>query len=256
MVTRKLAPALAAGCTMVLKPAELTPLTALALGALAQEAGLPDGVLNIVTGDPQAIGAALTASPDVRKLTFTGSTAVGMKLYQQCAQTIKKLSLELGGNAPFIVFDDADLDQAIEGAIASKFRNAGQTCVCADRFYIQDGIHDRFLQRLSKKVADLKCGRGDDDTVDIGPLIDDRAVAKVNELVRDALEKGANRMTGPQQGITNRFVPPIILSGVKPGMRVLDEEVFGPVMAVVRFGSEDEAIALANASPYGLAAYV
>jgi succinate-semialdehyde dehydrogenase/glutarate-semialdehyde dehydrogenase len=256
MVTRKLAPALAAGCTMVLKPAELTPFTAIALGALVLEAGIPPGVFNIVTGDPQTIGAALTASATVRKLTFTGSTRVGAKLYEQCAPTIKNLSLELGGNAPFIVFDDADLDEAVKGAIASKFRNAGQTCVCADRFFVQSGIHDRFLQRLSAEVKKLKTGRGDDASVDIGPLINDRAVAKVNELVSDALARGAVCSAGEAGRLDSRFVQPMVLSGVRPGMRVLDEEVFGPVAAVVRFDTEAEVIAMANASPYGLASYV
>lgn len=255
MVTRKLAPALAAGCTMVLKPAEQTPLTALALGALAMEAGIPAGVFNIVTGKASEIGVELTSNPIVRKLTFTGSTGVGAKLYEQCAPTIKKLSLELGGNAPFIVFDDADIDEAVEGAIASKFRNAGQTCVCTNRFYVQAGVHDDFLTAFSNKVSNLKIGRGDDPTVQIGPVIDDRAALKIDELVADAVIKGARRITEAAER-RGRFIEPIILSNVSSGMKLLEEEIFGPVASVVRFETEEEVIRLANESPFGLAAYV
>jgi succinate-semialdehyde dehydrogenase/glutarate-semialdehyde dehydrogenase len=255
MITRKLAPALAAGCTMVLKPAELTPMTALALGALALEAGIPAGVFNIVTGRPDEIGAELTASPMVRKLTFTGSTGVGEKLYAQCAPTIKKLSLELGGNAPFIVFDDADLDDAVEGAIASKFRNAGQTCVCTNRFYVQAGICDAFVERFAQAARKLKVGRGDDRSVQIGPLVDDRAIAKIDSLVADALSKGARFVPHPPER-NGRFLQPAVLADVQPGMRVLEEEAFGPIAPVARFETEAEVIGLANDTPFGLAAYV
>ncbi|QGP80419.1 NAD-dependent succinate-semialdehyde dehydrogenase [Sphingobium sp. CAP-1] len=257
MVTRKIGPALAAGCTVILKPAEQTPLTALALGALAQEAGLPNGVLNIVTGQARAIGAALTASPVVRKLSFTGSTEVGALLYAQSAPTIKKLSLELGGNAPFIVFDDADLDQAVQGAIDSKFRNAGQTCVCANRFYVQTGIYDRFVEGFAKAAAALKVGRGDDPASQIGPLIDDKAVAKVRSHIEDAIGKGA-RLVGIDRSADEhgRFVAPRVLADVQDGMLALAEETFGPLAPVVRFDDEAEAVALANATPFGLAAYV
>lgn len=255
MITRKLAPALAAGCTIVIKPAEQTPLTALALGALALAAGISAGVINIVTGDPMAIGGVLTASPVVRKLSFTGSTRTGALLYAQCAPTVKKLSLELGGNAPFIVFDDADIAAAVEGAIIAKFRNGGQTCVCANRFYVQDGIHDRFVEAFAAAAAALTIGPGDAPDTKIGPLVDDAAVAKVTALIEDAKAKGAVPV-GPQRSPTGRFVPPVILSGAAPGMRLLEEEIFGPVAPVVRFTEETEVIALANAAPDGLAAYV
>lgn len=256
MVTRKVGPALAAGCTVVLKPAEQTPLTALALGALSIEAGLPAGVLNIVTGPAREIGRVLTGSPVVRKLSFTGSTAVGAELYAQCAPTIKKLSLELGGNAPFIVFDDADLDAAVEGAIASKFRNAGQTCVCANRFYVQAGVRDAFARKFAQAAASLTVGRGDAEDTQIGPLIDDVAVAKVHEHVADAVAKGARIVAGgDRQSGSGRFVAPIVLSDVAPGMRILEEETFGPVAPLVSFDSEEEVVRLANASAFGLAAY-
>lgn len=257
MVTRKIGPALAAGCTVVLKPAEQTPLTALALAALAQEAGLPAGVLNVVTGLARTIGATLTQSPIVRKLSFTGSTEVGALLYAQCAPTIKKLSLELGGNAPFLVFDDADLDQAVQGAIDSKFRNAGQTCVCANRFYVQTGIYDRFVTAFAQAADRLVVGRGDDEASQIGPLIDDAAVAKVRAHIDDALGKGARLVSADRSAQDRgRFVTPRVLADVRDGMVALEEETFGPLAPVVRFTDEAEAIALANATPFGLAAYL
>ena len=255
MITRKLAPALAAGCTMVIKPAEQTPLTAFALGALAMAAGIPAGVVNIVTGKASEIGAVLTASPVVRKLTFTGSTQVGALLYAQCAPTVKKLSLELGGNAPFIVFDDADVEAAVAGAMIAKFRNAGQTCVCANRFYVQAGIYEAFVAAFAESVARLKVGPGDTPGSEIGPLIDDAAVAKVAGLLEDALGQGA-RVVGERAPSEGRFVRPVVLAGVAKGMRILEEEAFGPVAPIVRFKTEAEVIAEANDTPFGLAAYV
>ena len=256
MITRKLAPALAAGCTTVLKPASQTPLTALALAVLAEEAGVPAGVINVVTGSAAAIGGALTASPVVRKLTFTGSTEIGAKLYEQSAPTIKKLSLELGGNAPFIVFDDADLDAAVAGAIASKYRNAGQTCVCANRLYVQAGIHDRFVEALAKAVDGLVVGSGLDQGTTIGPLIDEAAVAKAQQHVDDAVSKGARIVTGGKaHPLGGRYFQPTIIEGVKAGMLVLNEETFGPVAPIIRFEDESDAIAKANATEFGLAAY-
>lgn len=255
MIARKLAPALAAGCTIVVKPAEQTPLTALALGALAQASGIPAGVINIVTGDPVAIGGVLTASVLVRKLTFTGSTRTGELLFRQCAPTIKKLSLELGGNAPFIVFADADLDSAVEGAMIAKFRNAGQTCICANRFYVHATILDEFVERFSNRISALKMGSGDVDGVEIGPLIDDASVDKVLSLIADATAKGAQVVGDPVQP-QGRFIRPILIKNVQPGMRILDEEVFGPVAPIVQFENEDQVLEMANASPYGLAGYV
>ena len=255
MITRKLAPALAAGCTIVIKPAEQTPLTAFALGVLAQAAGIPAGVVNIVTGDPVAIGGALTASPIVRKLSFTGSTRTGALLFAQCAPTVKKLSLELGGNAPFIIFDDADVDAAVAGAMIAKFRNGGQTCICANRFYVQTGIYDHFVQAFATAAAALTVGPGDAPGTAIGPLVDDAAVAKVRALIADAKAKGAVPV-GPERPIEGRFVPPVIVADAAPGMRLLEEEIFGPVAPVMRFSDEGEAIRLANAVPDGLAAYV
>ena len=256
MITRKLAPALAAGCTTVLKPASQTPFTALALAVLAEEAGVPAGVINVVTGGAAAIGGALTASPVVRKLTFTGSTEIGAKLYEQSAPTIKKLSLELGGNAPFIVFDDADLDAAVAGAIASKYRNAGQTCVCANRLYVQAGIHDRFVEALAKAVNGLVVGNGLDQATTIGPLIDEAAVAKAQQHVDDAVSKGARIVTGGKaHPLGGRYFQPTIIEGVKAGMLVLNEETFGPVAPIIRFEDESDAIAKANATEFGLAAY-
>ncbi len=256
MITRKIAPALAAGCGVVVKPASQTPFTALALGVLAQEAGLPDGLLNIVTGSSTEIGGVLTASETVRKLSFTGSTEVGAKLYAQSAPTIKKLSLELGGNAPFIVFDDADLDAAVAGAIQSKFRNAGQTCVCANRIYAQAGIHDAFVEKLAAATAALKVGLGATDGVEIGPVIDDKAVAKIEAHIADAVSKGATVVTGGNRSpLGGRFFTPTVLSGVTSDMIVTDEETFGPLAPVIRFEDEVDAIAQANDTPFGLAAY-
>jgi succinate-semialdehyde dehydrogenase/glutarate-semialdehyde dehydrogenase len=257
MITRKVAPALAAGCTIVVKPSEETPLTALALGALAEQAGLPAGVLNIVTGNPRAIGDALCASPVVRKLSFTGSTAVGRLLMAQCAPTLKRLSLELGGNAPFIVFDDADLDAAVEGAIAAKYRNSGQTCVCANRFIVQSGIHDAFTARLADAAARLKMGNGLQTGVEQGPLINAAALTRVETLVAEAVSNGARVLCGgTRHGLGGTFFQPTVLSGVTPSMRVAREESFGPVAPVLRFDTEDEAIRLANDTESGLAAYM
>jgi succinate-semialdehyde dehydrogenase/glutarate-semialdehyde dehydrogenase len=254
MVTRKIAPALAAGCGVVVKPAAQTPFSALALGVLAQEAGLPRGLLNIVTGPAREIGAELTANPRVAKISFTGSTAVGAALMAQSAPTIKKLSLELGGNAPFIVFDDADIDAAVAGAIASKFRNAGQTCVCANRFYVQAGVHDAFLDRLAAATTALRVGDGREDGVQIGPLIDDAALAKVDQHIADAVDGGARVLAGGRR-LGGRYYAPTVLGGVTPDMRVTREETFGPLAPVLRFETEADAIRLANASEYGLAAY-
>ena len=257
MVTRKIGPALAAGCTVILKPAEQTPLTALALAALGEAAGLPRGVLNVVTGDARVIGPVLTASPIVRKLTFTGSTEVGALLYRQSAPTIKKLSLELGGNAPFIVFDDASLDEAVAGAMISKFRNAGQTCVCADRFIVQSGIHDRFVAALAEAAGRLKVGRGDDESAAIGPLIDDEAAAKVARRVAQAVERGARVVCGGFASEAGpRYYAPTVLSGVQRDMDLWAAENFGPVAPVIRFDTEEEAVAIANDTPFGLAGYL
>ena len=256
MVTRKVAPALAAGCTIVLKPSELTPLTALRLAALALEAGLPVGVLNVVVGDAAEIGAVLTSSPTVRMLSFTGSTPVGRLLMAQCAPTVKKLGLELGGNAPFIVFDDADLDAAVEGAIASKFRNAGQTCVCANRLFVQRGVYDDFAARLIARVRALRTGNGLDEGVTQGPLIHAAARRKALSHVRDALDRGARLGIGGEAvDGPGWFMQPTVLLDVKAGMRCLDEETFGPVAPLVAFDTEAEAIAWANASEFGLASY-
>lgn len=258
MLARKIAPALAAGCACVVKPAQQTPFSALAIAALAEEAGLPGGLLNIVTGsNASEIGRVLTGSPVVRKLSFTGSTGVGAKLFEQSAATIKKLSLELGGNAPFLVFDDADVDAAVQGAIQSKFRNAGQTCVCTNRFYVQAGIHDRFVERLKSAMAALPVGPGNRPGTAIGPLIEETAVAKVEAHVADALAKGAKLMLGGgRHDAGNRFFQPTLVTGVVPGMALLSEETFGPLAAIVRFEDEAEAIRLANDSEFGLAAYV
>ncbi|TYC89293.1 NAD-dependent succinate-semialdehyde dehydrogenase [Novosphingobium sp. BW1] len=253
MITRKAAPALVAGCAMIVKPSELTPFTALALAALAEEAGLPKGVLSVVTGLPAEIGAELTSSPVVRMLTFTGSTRVGALLMEQCGATVKKMGLELGGNAPFIVFDDADVDLAVEGAIASKFRNAGQTCVCTNRFYVQAGIHNRFVEKLGAAVRALKVGPGTEDGVEIGPLINQAAKDKVEAHVNDALAKGAQ--IAAQCAAPEGFAAPIVLAGVTEDMRVCHEETFGPLAPVIRFSDEAEAIRAANDTPYGLAAY-
>ncbi|MGK5021673.1 NADP-dependent succinate-semialdehyde dehydrogenase [Janthinobacterium lividum] len=256
MITRKVGPALAAGCPMVLKPAEATPFSALALAVLAERAGVPAGVFSIVTGAPKDIGGEMTSNPIVRKLTFTGSTQVGRLLAEQCAPTIKKLSLELGGNAPFIVFDDADLDAAVEGAIASKYRNAGQTCVCANRLYVQDSVYDAFAEKLVAAVAKLKVGNGIEAGVTQGPLIDGKAVAKVEEHVADALAKGGRLLAGGKRhALGNGFFEPTIIADVTNDMRVATEETFGPLAPLFRFKTDDEVIALANNTEFGLAAY-
>ncbi|MCL6692637.1 NAD-dependent succinate-semialdehyde dehydrogenase [Pseudomonas sp. R3.Fl] len=256
MITRKVAPALAAGCSVVLKPANETPFSALALAELAERAGLPAGLLNIVTGDAVAIGAQLTGHPLVRKLTFTGSTPVGRLLMGQCAETIKKVSLELGGNAPFIVFDDADIDAAVEGALIAKYRNAGQTCVCVNRFYVHDAVYERFAARFVERVRELKVGHGSAEGTQVGPLISDKAVAKVRSLIDDAVGKGAELVLGGRSHeLGGGFFEPTVLAGIRPGMALLEEEIFGPVAALVRFSSDAEVIELANATQYGLAAY-
>ncbi|MDI6539630.1 NAD-dependent succinate-semialdehyde dehydrogenase [Pantoea ananatis] len=256
MITRKAAPALAAGCTMIVKPAEQTPLTALALGWLAMEAGIPAGVFQVITGDAREIGGVLTGSPLVRKLSFTGSTEVGRILMAQSAPTIKKLSLELGGNAPFIVFDDADVNAAVEGALASKYRNAGQTCVCSNRIYVQDSIYETFTARFAERVAALKVGDGQQPDVTIGPLIDDSAVSKVEEHIADALEKGASLITGGKRHpLGGTFFEPTVLTGATQQMKIAREETFGPVAPLFRFTTEDEVIAMANDTEFGLAAY-
>jgi succinate-semialdehyde dehydrogenase/glutarate-semialdehyde dehydrogenase len=257
MITRKAAPALAAGCTMVVKPAEQTPLSALALAYLAEQAGVPAGVFSVITGDARAIGGELTASSIVRKLSFTGSTEVGRLLMAQCAPTVKKLSLELGGNAPFIVFDDADVDAAVAGAIASKYRNAGQTCVCTNRLLVQEGIHDRFADKLAEAVASLKVGNGLEDGVIQGPLIDEPAIAKVEELVHDALAKGARLVCGGKRHpLGHTFFEPTVLAGATPAMRLAREEIFGPVAPLFKFKDELDAIRMANDTEFGLASYV
>ena len=256
MITRKAGPALAAGCTCIVKPAPETPFSALAMAALAEQAGIPPGVFNVITGDAVAIGAELTGSPVVRKLSFTGSTGIGKLLMAQCAPTLKKVSLELGGNAPFIVFDDADLERAVEGALVAKFRNAGQTCVCVNRFLVQDGIHDAFVARLAERVAALKVGNGFEPDVQQGPLINERAVAKVEEHVQDALALGAQRVCGgARHALGHGFFQPTVLAGLTRDMKVAQEETFGPLAAVFRFDTEAEAIARANDTEFGLAAY-
>ncbi|MEX1197157.1 MAG: NAD-dependent succinate-semialdehyde dehydrogenase [Pseudohongiellaceae bacterium] len=256
MITRKVGAALAAGCSIVVKPAEATPYTALALAALSREAGVPDGVFNVITGDAPAIGQALTGSPVVRKLSFTGSTAVGRKLMAQCAEHIQKISLELGGNAPFIVFDDADLDRAVEGAMASKFRNTGQTCVCANRVLVQNGVHDAFVEKLGEAMQSLKIGDGFEEGVNQSALINTAAVDKVRNHYQDAVNKGARLVHGraPEKD-EQRFVHPLLLTGVTTDMQLCHEETFGPLVGILRFDSEEEAVRLANDTPYGLAAY-
>ena len=261
MITRKAAPALAAGCSMIIKPAEQTPLSAIALAVLAEEAGVPSGVLQVITGKSREIGAVMTESPIVAKLSFTGSTEVGRVLMAQCAPTIKKLSLELGGNAPFIVFDDADLDAAVEGAMISKFRNAGQTCVCANRLFVQDGIFDAFAEKLATKVAALKIGDGTADGVTQGPLIDMAAVEKVENHIKDAVNKGAKLIAGGKRHTPmnnkneNTFFEPTILADVPTTALIFKEETFGPVAPLFRFKSDDEVIAMANNTEIGLASY-
>jgi len=256
MITRKVSPALAAGCTVVIKPAEATPFSALALAELAQRAGFPPGVLNVVTGDPPAIGAEMCANPTVRKLSFTGSTEVGRLLMQQVAPTVKKLSLELGGNAPFIVFDDADLDAAAGGAMVSKYRNAGQTCICANRLFVHERVYDAFAGKLAERVAALKVGRGTDAGVTQGPLIDAAGLAKVEEHVADALGHGARALTGGRRhALGGTFYEPTVLTGVSAEMKIFREETFGPVAPLIPFASDAEVIELANRTEYGLAAY-
>lgn len=256
MITRKAGPALAAGCTMVLKPASQTPFSALALAELANRAGIPEGVFNVVTGSASEVGNELTGNPLVRKLSFTGSTEIGRQLMEQCAKDIKKVSLELGGNAPFIVFDDADLDKAVEGALASKFRNAGQTCVCANRLYVQDGVYDRFAEKLQQAVSKLQIGDGLQPNVTIGPLIDEKAIAKVQEHIADALGKGARIVIGGKiHELGGNFFQPTILVDVPGDAKVAKEETFGPLAPLFRFKDEADVIAQANDTEFGLAAY-
>jgi succinate-semialdehyde dehydrogenase/glutarate-semialdehyde dehydrogenase len=256
MLSRKIAPALAAGCTIVVKPSEFTPYCGLVWGVLAERAGVPAGVLNVVTGDAAVIGNALTADSRVRKLTFTGSTRVGKLLYEQSAATMKRLSLELGGNAPFLVFDDADLDRAVEGAVAAKYRNSGQTCICANRFYVQDGIYDEFARCLAERVRTLKVGNGFDPEVQQGPLIHQAALEKVEAHIHDALSKGGQILTGGKRhALGGTFFEPTVIAGCKPDMLIAHEETFGPVAALFRFTEEQDAIDLANSSEFGLAAY-
>ena len=256
MLTRKVGPALATGCTVVCKPANATPLSAFAITELAERAGVPAGVVNVLAGDTAAIGAELTGNPLVRKLTFTGSTEVGKQLIEQCAGTVKRTSMELGGNAPFIVFDDADLEQAVQGALICKYRNAGQTCVCANRILVQSGIHDAFVERFTEAVTALPMGDGMAKGTMIGPLIDRTAADAVLGMVEDALQRGAELVTGGQRAANGEcYVQPTVLSGVRPDMRVFREEIFGPVAPLVRFDTEEEAVALANDTEFGLAAY-
>ena len=254
MITRKAAPALAAGCTMIVRPASLTPLTALALGELANRAGIPAGVLQVITGKSSTIGKVLTDSHIVRKLSFTGSTEVGRTLMAECAPTIKRISLELGGNAPFIVFDDADLDEAVKGAIASKYRNAGQTCVCANRLLVQEGVYDAFTKKLEQAVKALKIGDGLKPGTDIGPMIEENALEKVEEHIADAVKKGGKLVYGGKR-LGGLFIEPAIVTGVTQDMRFAHEETFGPVAPLFKFKTEDEAIRMANDTIFGLAAY-
>ncbi len=258
MITRKVAPALAAGCTIIVKPAEDTPLCALALAKLAEKAGVPAGVLNVVTTqDARGVGQALCADGRVRKLTFTGSTEVGKILYRQCADTVKKLTLELGGNAPLIIFDDANLEQAVAGAMASKYRNAGQTCVCANRILVQAGIYDRFASALAAAAEKLVVGPGASTGVNLGPLINAEAIAKVESLMADAVQKGGTVKTGgAKDAAGSLFYKPTVLTGVTADMDIVSQEIFGPVAALIKFETDDEAIALANSTPFGLAAYL
>ncbi len=257
MITRKAAPALAAGCPMVIKPAEMTPFSAFAMAELAERAGVPKGILSVVTGVPQEIGKEMTSNPIVAKLTFTGSTATGKILMEQCAATVKKTSMELGGNAPFIVFDDADLEDAVEAALASKYRNAGQTCVCANRLYVQEGIYDAFATRLAERVSEFKVGDGLDEGVTQGPLINEAAVQKVESHIEDALSKGATLlMGGKRHELGQTFFEPTILGNVTTDMRVAKEETFGPMAPLFKFTDEAEVIRLANDTEFGLAAYI
>lgn len=254
MIARKAGPALAAGCTIVIKPAQQTPYSALAMADLAERAGIPAGVINVVTGDAPAIGKAITDSPVVRKLTFTGSTPVGKLLMSQSAQTMKKVSMELGGNAPFIVFEDADLDKAVEGLMVAKYRNAGQTCVCANRIFVQDSVHDAFAEKFAARVAALKVGPGHEDDTQVGPLIDQRAVDKVEKQLQDAQAKGGRLVCGGER-LEGNFMTPSVIAGATPDMLCFREETFGPMAPLFRFSTEAEAIQLANDTEFGLAAY-
>ncbi len=257
MITRKCAPAMAAGCPFIVKPAPDTPFSALALAVLAEKAGIPAGIFNVVTGDAVAIGGELTSNDKVKKLSFTGSTAIGKLLMGQCANTVKKVSLELGGNAPFIIFDDADIESAIEGAMASKFRNAGQTCVCTNRFLVQEGIHDRFVEKLTQAVESLEVGNGMTQGVSQGPLINENAILKIEDHVQDALAKGAKLNTGGNRHVLGgTFFEPTVISDVTPDMKVAKEETFGPLAPIFKFKNESEALLMANDSEFGLAAYV
>jgi succinate-semialdehyde dehydrogenase/glutarate-semialdehyde dehydrogenase len=256
MITRKLAPALAAGCTIVIKPASATPLSALALAALAEEAGIPAGVVNVVTGSARAIGGELTANPKVRKLTFTGSTEIGRDLLRECAETVKKVSMELGGNAPFLVFDDADVDAAVDGAMISKFRNNGQTCVCTNRFYVQDGVYDEFVSKLAARVKGLKIGYGLDQGTQVGPLIDEGGVAKVEEHLENAVAGGGKILAGGKRSVLGgTFFEPTVIADVTADMLLAREETFGPLAGVIRFKDETDAVRMANDSEFGLASY-
>ena len=256
MITRKAGPALAAGCTLISKPASQTPFSALALAVLAERAGVPRGVLNVVTGSAQQIGGELTSNPIVRKLTFTGSTEIGKELMAQCAGTVKKTSMELGGNAPFIVFDDADLDAAVVGALASKYRNSGQTCVCANRVLVQSGVYEAFAEKFAKAVSELNVGNGLEPGVNQGPLIDMNAVTKVEEHIADALSKGSRVIAGGKRhALGGRFFEPTVLADVKTDALIASEETFGPVAPLFRFDTEEQAIAMANDTPFGLASY-
>jgi succinate-semialdehyde dehydrogenase/glutarate-semialdehyde dehydrogenase len=256
MIARKLGPALATGCTMVIKPASQTPFSGLAWGALAEKAGIPPGVVNIVTGKASEIGAELTSNPLVRKITFTGSTETGKKLVEQAASTMKRVSMELGGNAPFLVFDDADLDAAVEGAIASKYRNSGQTCVCANRFIVQEGVYDAFAEKLAAASSKLKVGNGLEQGTQQGPLIDDKAVAKVEEHIADAVKKGGRVVTGGKRHkLGGTFFEPTVIADVTPEMAVAREETFGPVAPLFRFKTDEEGVRMANATEFGLACY-
>jgi succinate-semialdehyde dehydrogenase/glutarate-semialdehyde dehydrogenase len=256
MLARKIGPAIAAGCTAVVKPASQTPYSGLAWGALAEEVGIPAGVVNVITGSAAEIGDELTSNPLVKKITFTGSTEVGKVLMAKAAQTVKKVSMELGGNAPFVVFDDADLDRAVEGAMTAKYRNSGQTCVCTNRFFVQAGIYDRFVEKLAAASSKLKVGPGLEDGVQQGPLIDDKAVEKVEELIADATSKGGKVVAGGKRHkLGGSFFEPTVISDARPEMRFMKEEIFGPVAPVFRFESEAEAVALANDTEYGLACY-
>jgi succinate-semialdehyde dehydrogenase/glutarate-semialdehyde dehydrogenase len=256
MITRKLGPALAAGCTFVLKPATATPYSALAMAHLCEMAGIPAGVVNVVTGSAGAIGGELTGNPKVAKITFTGSTEIGIQLLRESAETVKKCSMELGGNAPFLVFDDADVDAAVEGAMISKFRNNGQTCVCTNRFYVQDGVYDAFVSKLTERVKGMKVGYGMDAGVTVGPLIDAKAIEKVEEHLQDALAGGATLLTGGKRSeLGGSFFEPTVIANVKPDMKLAHEETFGPLAGVIRFRDEAEAICLANDTEFGLASY-